>query len=60
MRRLIIYPRVIESIKARKRLPEAQFSNLSIAPKGQKSVYGMFKKQESAAEGETETIVTAS
>ena len=36
--------RVIESLKAGKRLPEAQFSNMSLAPKNQKSVYGMFKK----------------
>lgn len=36
--------RVLESIKAGKRLPEARFANLSIAAKGQKSVYGMFPK----------------
>ena len=36
--------RVLESIKAGKRLPEAQFSNISIAGKNQRSVYGMFKK----------------
>ena len=35
--------RVLESLKAGKRLPEAQFSNMSIAPKGQRSVYGLFK-----------------
>lgn len=33
---------VLESIKASKRLPEARFSCLKIAPKGQKSVLGMF------------------
>lgn len=36
--------RVLESIKAGKRLPEARFANLSIAAQGQKSVYGMFQK----------------
>lgn len=36
--------RVLESIKAGKRLPEAPFANLSIAAKGQKSVYGLFTK----------------
>ncbi|KAI4271086.1 MAG: hypothetical protein LQ337_006262, partial [Flavoplaca oasis] len=35
---------VLESLKAGKRLPEAQFSNLTLAAKGQKSVYGMFSK----------------
>lgn len=36
--------RVLESIKAGKRLPEARFANLSIAAKGQKSVYGLLQK----------------
>ena len=44
--------RVLESIKAGKRLPEAQFSNLSIAPKNQKSVYGMFSKVNSRSDSE--------
>lgn len=44
--------RVLESIKAGKRLPEAQFSNISIAPKNQKSVYGMFKKGDSGSDSE--------
>lgn len=44
--------RILESIKAGKRLPEAQFSNLSIAPKNQKSVYGMFKKANSKSDSE--------
>ncbi|KAL8727905.1 MAG: hypothetical protein Q9181_005539 [Wetmoreana brouardii] len=35
---------VLESLKAGKRLPEAQFSNMTLAAKGQKSVYGMFSK----------------
>ncbi|KAK0116726.1 hypothetical protein ONS96_012577 [Cadophora gregata f. sp. sojae] len=38
---------VLESLKAGKRLSESPFSNLKIAPKGQKSVYGMFKKTNS-------------
>lgn len=46
--------RVIESLKVGKRLPEAQFSNMSLAPKSQKSVYGMFKKTESKP-GDTES-----
>ena len=37
---------VIESLKAGKRLPEARFETLSIAPKGVKSVYGMLQKKE--------------
>ncbi len=40
MRALI---RVLESIKAGKRLPEAQFSTMKLSAKGQQSVYGMFK-----------------
>jgi hypothetical protein len=32
--------RVLESLKAGKRLPEARFSNLKVALKGQDSVYG--------------------
>lgn len=44
--------RVLESIKTGKRLPEAQFSNLSIAPKNQKSVYGMFNKVNSRSDSE--------
>lgn len=35
---------MLESIKAGKRLPEAQFCNLSTAAKGQQSVYGLFRK----------------
>lgn len=37
----------LESIKAGKRLPETQFSNLKVAAKGQQSVYSMFKKTNS-------------
>ncbi|KAL8748964.1 MAG: hypothetical protein Q9199_007972, partial [Rusavskia elegans] len=36
---------VLESLKAGRRLPEAQFSNITLAAKGQKSVYGMFAKE---------------
>ncbi|KAH7060434.1 hypothetical protein B0J12DRAFT_648830 [Macrophomina phaseolina] len=36
---------VVESVRAGKRLPEAGFSNLRIAPAGQKSVYGMFRSE---------------
>ena len=36
--------RVLESIKAGKRLPEAGFANTSTGPSGVKSVYGIFKK----------------
>lgn len=38
---------VLESLKVGKRLSEAPFSNLIVVPKGQKSVYGMFKKTDS-------------
>lgn len=34
---------VVESVRAGKRLLEAGFSNLHVAPAGQRSVYGMFK-----------------
>ncbi|KAL9591425.1 MAG: hypothetical protein Q9179_007733 [Wetmoreana sp. 5 TL-2023] len=47
---------VLESLKAGKRLPEAQFSNITLAAKGQKSVYGMFSKEKSS--GSTGTPVT--
>lgn len=33
---------VLESLKAGRRLPEARFGNLKVAPKGQSSVYGAF------------------
>ncbi|KAI1140386.1 hypothetical protein F5Y05DRAFT_378210 [Hypoxylon sp. FL0543] len=41
---------VLESIKAGKRLPEARFSNLKIAPKGQQSVYGLYSRPKVVAE----------
>lgn len=44
--------RALESIKAGKRIPETQFSNLKVAAKGQQSVYGMFKKTSSTASSE--------
>ncbi|KAM5352479.1 hypothetical protein ACJ41O_005202 [Fusarium nematophilum] len=39
------FSRVLESLKAGKRLPEARFSSTKIAPKAQGSVYGLFSKQ---------------
>lgn len=33
--------RVLESLKAGKRLPEARFSNVKVAARGQGSVYGL-------------------
>ena len=36
---------VIDSVKAGKRLPEARYPGLSLAPKGVKSVYGLFNKK---------------
>jgi len=39
-----VYTRVLESVKAGKRLPEARFSNLKVALKGQQSVFGTFSK----------------
>ena len=44
--------RVLESIKAGRRLSEAGFADLKIAPRGQRSVYGMFKKIDTEAEDE--------
>lgn len=40
--------RVLESIKAGKRLPEGRFANLKVASKGQQSVYGAFTGAKSA------------
>ena len=34
---------VLESIKAGKRLPEARFANLHTAPRGQRTIHGLFK-----------------
>ncbi|KAL8418039.1 hypothetical protein RB594_001592 [Gaeumannomyces avenae] len=36
--------KVLESVKAGRRLPEAGFSSLKIAPSGQQSVYGAFSR----------------
>ncbi|TVY69002.1 DNA repair protein REV1 [Lachnellula suecica] len=36
----------LESLKAGKRLPETQFSNLKVAAKGQKSVYSMLRQHQ--------------
>lgn len=38
-----MYGRVLESIKAGKRLAESRFAVLSIAPKGQRNVASMFR-----------------
>ena len=50
---------VLDSIAVGKRLPEARFQNLNIAHKRQKSVYGMFRKENSSnssnADGEYKT-----
>lgn len=43
--RLLTDVRVLESLKAGRRLPEASFGNLRVASKGQPSVYGAFSKQ---------------
>lgn len=37
--------RVLESLKAGKRLPEAKFSQMKVAPKDQGSVYGLYSKK---------------
>lgn len=37
--------RVLESLKAGKRLPEARFANLKVAARGQQSVLGAFSKK---------------
>ncbi|KAL8933107.1 MAG: hypothetical protein Q9211_005957 [Gyalolechia sp. 1 TL-2023] len=50
----------LESLKAGKRLPEAQFSNITLAAKGQKSVYGIFSKEKPSsaiAPANAETIL---
>ncbi|KAK6950861.1 hypothetical protein Daesc_007389 [Daldinia eschscholtzii] len=46
---------VLESIKAGKRLPEARFSNLKMASKGQQSVYGLYSATKTSAEQSTST-----
>ncbi|UNI20731.1 hypothetical protein JDV02_006796 [Purpureocillium takamizusanense] len=40
---------ILESIKAGKRLPEARFATLKIAPQAQGSVYGLFSGRDAAA-----------
>ncbi|KAI1662668.1 hypothetical protein F4813DRAFT_384251 [Daldinia decipiens] len=44
---------ILESIKAGKRLPEARFSNLKMASKGQQSVYGLYSTPKIPAEKST-------
>ncbi|KAI1808139.1 hypothetical protein F4811DRAFT_337552 [Daldinia bambusicola] len=46
---------VLESIKAGKRLPEARFSNLKMASKGQQSVYGLYSATKNSADQSTST-----
>lgn len=46
----VLQTRVLESIKAGKRLPEARFANLKIAARRQQSVLGAFSK----ADGSTQ------
>ncbi|KAF7540935.1 hypothetical protein G7Z17_g12071 [Cylindrodendrum hubeiense] len=41
---------VLESLRAGKRLPEARFSSVKMAPKGQGSVYGLYPKQPSTSQ----------
>jgi len=43
--------RALESLKAGIRLPEARFSNLAVATKGQRSVYGGIFKPDSGVPG---------
>lgn len=40
---------VLESLKAGRRLPEARFGNLKVAPKGQPSAYGAFSSSSSSS-----------
>ncbi|TKA80720.1 hypothetical protein B0A49_01123 [Cryomyces minteri] len=46
---------VLESVKAGKRLPEARFENLRLAPKGQGSVLSIFEMRKGAGECEKGT-----
>lgn len=47
---------VLESIKAGKRLPEARFTNLKVAPIGQQSVYSTFLKNKTVQNTESTII----
>lgn len=42
--------RVLESIKAGRRLPEARFANLKIAPRRQQTVFGAFSKTDGSVQ----------
>lgn len=44
----LTFSRILESIKAGKRLPEARFATLKIAPQAQASVYGLFSGRDAA------------
>jgi hypothetical protein len=47
----LLSPRVLESLKAGIRLPETRFANLTMASKGQRSVYGgIFKTDDNVSE----------
>ena len=46
---------VVESVKVGKRLSEARFQGVSIAPKGVGSVYGLFKGK-GKGDGENEVV----
>lgn len=43
-----VMDRVLESLKAGRRLPEARFGNLKVATKAQPSVYSAFAKRAAA------------
>ena len=46
----VLQTRVLESIKAGKRLPEARFANLKIAARRQQSVLGAFSKADESTQ----------
>jgi hypothetical protein len=53
---LTVRYRVLESMKAGKRLSEIQFTNLKVAAKRQQSVYSMFKTFSSTESSEDATL----
>ena len=48
--------RVVESIRADKRLPETRFAKLKLAPKGQNSVLNTFKPELKTKEQNTSDL----
>ena len=52
--------RALQSLQSGKRLPEAQFANLKVAAKGQRSVYGMFRKSSSMKGGDSSETLASS